>query len=57
MFYSVYVIRVFSESEGGISDAPTAVVSDTEGHGQVLANTKPVSRLHNPTLSPGMCKL
>ena len=27
---------VGSDSESGISDAPTAVVSDTEGHGQVI---------------------
>ena len=39
-----------SESEGGISDAPTAVVSDSEGHGQVIGLR---SEHANGSSSPG----
>ncbi len=39
----------FSGSDGGgISDAPTAVVSDTEGHGQVIRPRR------NVFLTPGI---
>ncbi len=40
---------IFSGSDGGgISDAPTAVVSDTEGHGQIIQPRR------NVFLTPGI---
>ena len=42
MFYT-------SESDGdGISDAPTAVVSDTEGHGQIIRQRTHLSASNKP---------